>query len=200
VDVSKSSGHGIDFAGAGTLILDRMKISGATTGNGIFFRPSGQAKLIVTDSLFTSNGGTSTGAGILVNPQFGGSATVSIKRVIVSGGTFGIAFDGTGSNAGINATVSQTITSGNSQDGIIATTPFGNAPIALLVTNSRSTSNHIGIRSVGQNVAVRVDNSTVSGNSGGLVFGSGGALLSFGNNAVRDNGSDGTFSGSVALQ
>jgi hypothetical protein len=48
-------------------------------------------------------------------------------------------------------------------------------------------------------VTVRVDGSSVIGNSTGLSF-SGGALLTFGNNAVRANDIDGAFSGPVALQ
>jgi hypothetical protein len=47
---------------------------------------------------------------------------------------------------------------------------------------------------------VRVDGSTIVGNSTGLSFGSGGALLSFGNNNVVANGANGAFSGSVGLQ
>jgi hypothetical protein len=37
-------------------------------------------------------------------------------------------------------------------------------------------------------------------NGTGLNFSEGGALLTFGNNAVRANGADGTFSAPVALQ
>lgn len=55
-------------------------------------------------------------------------------------------------------------------------------------------------RAIGTNVTVRVDNSTVSGNFTGLNFTGWGALLSFGNNNVVANGTNGTFSGSVALQ
>jgi hypothetical protein len=61
-------------------------------------------------------------------------------------------------------------------------------------------NNAIGIRSIGPNVTVRVDGSSVMGNSTGLSFSSGSALLTYGNNAVNSNGSDGAFSGPVALQ
>jgi hypothetical protein len=49
-------------------------------------------------------------------------------------------------------------------------------------------------------VTVRVKNSEIAGNGTGLSFSGGGALLTFGDNAVRANATDGTFSGNVALQ
>ena len=86
------------------------------------------------------------------------------------------------------------------QDGLIAATSAGAAPIGVMIKNSKSANNAFGIRSLGPNVTVRVDGSSVIGNGTGLAFGSGGALLTFGNNAVQANGTNGAFSGSVALQ
>jgi hypothetical protein len=89
---------------------------------------------------------------------------------------------------------------GNAQDGIIATTPRGGAPIGIMVKNSKTVNNAFGIRLLGPNVTVRASNSTITGNGTGLSFGGGGALLTFGNNEVRANGCDGSFSRSVGLQ
>jgi hypothetical protein len=97
-------------------------------------------------------------------------------------------------------TVTDSVSSGNLNDGIIATTPAGGAPIGVYVKNTRLANNGFGIRSIGSNVTVRVDASSVIGNGTGLTASSSGALLTFGNNAVRANGSDGAFSGSVVLQ
>ena len=200
IDLVSVSDSAVTFFNAGTLVLDHVKITSAKfNASGIKFIPNGPGKLIVTDSMIANNGGT-TGAGILVNPQAGGTAQVSLERVNVSANLFGIAADGTGSTGGINMTIADSIMSGNSQDGIVATTPSGGAPIGVYVKNSKSANNAIGIRSLGPNVTVRVDGSSVIGNGTGLAFGSGGALLTFGNNAVRANGSDGAFSGSVGLQ
>jgi hypothetical protein len=135
-----------------------------------------------------------------VNPQSGGTAQVALERVTVNGNAFGIAADGTGSTGGINMTIADSMIANNSQDGIIATTPSGGAPIGVYVKNSKSVNNTFGIRSLGPNVTVRVDGSAIIGNSTGLSFSGGGALLTFGNNAVRTNGTDGAFSGPVALQ
>ena len=57
-----------------------------------------------------------------------------------------------------------------------------------------------GIRATGPGVTVRADNATVMHNGTGLVVNNGASLLSAGNNMVTANGTNGAFSGSVALQ
>ena len=92
-------------------------------------------------------------------------------------------------------TITDSVAASNKQDGIIAVTTAGGAPIGVMVKNTKSANNAIGIRSIGPNVTVRVDNSAVIGNGTGLSFSGGGALLSFGNNNVAANGTNGAFSG-----
>jgi hypothetical protein len=195
------AGSGVTFSGQGSLRLHRVRIGnnpGSGT-DGLFFAPGGAAKLQVSDSVFYSNG-TGTGGGIVINPTSGGTAQVALERVTVTGNAFGIAADGSGSTGGINMTIADSMIANNANDGIIAVKPSGGAPIGVMVTNTKSVNNAIGIRSIGTGVTVRVKNSDVMGNGAGLVFSGGGALLTFGNNAVRANGTDGAFSGPVALQ
>jgi len=190
---------GVRFIAGGALHVQDCTFRKFTTA-GIVFAPNAGSKLFVTDSFFQFNGAAATGGGILVQPQGSGSARVNLDRVRVNENTFGIAVDGSSSTGGINMTVADSVASGNKQDGIVATTSTGGAPIGVLVKNTRSTNNAIGIRAIGPNVTVRVDNSAVIGNGTGLSFLSGGALLSFGNNNVVANGANGAFSGSVGLQ
>ena len=154
----------------------------------------------MTDSTFVDNGNGSTGGGIIVNPQSGGSAVVSLDRVTVANNVFGIVADGSGSTAGIAVVVANSNVHRNKQDGIVATTSPGGAPIGLTVKNTRSLSNTNGIRATGPGVTVRADNTTVMHNATGLVVTNGAALLSAGNNLVVANGVNGAFSGSVGLQ
>lgn len=190
------SGFSFNFSGAGKLVLEKMHIGGGQ--NGIMFAPNGPAHLVVKDSTIDTNGNGSSGAGIRVVPSGNGSARVTLERVTVTSNTFGIAVDGTDSTAGINATISNSTMSSNANDGIVAVTSEGHAPIGVTVTNSRSTNNGYGIRSIGPNVTVRVKNSEIVGNGIGLKASSSGALLTLGNNTVEANGSDGAFTGSVA--
>jgi hypothetical protein len=195
------NGNGIRFTSGGHLHVVRCVI---TNGNGsgdagIGFTPSGTSRLSVTDTVI-SNMGSGTGGGIVINPQSGGTAQVALERVTVNGNAFGIAADGSNSTGGINMTIADSMINGNAQDGIIAVTPSGGAPIGIFVKNTKSVNNAFGVRSLGPNVTVRVDGSSAIGNNTGLSFSGGGVLLTAGNNMVRSNGSDGAFSGPVALQ
>jgi hypothetical protein len=140
------------------------------------------------------------GGGIVINPQPGGSARVNLERVTVNGNAFGIAVDGSNSIAGINMTIADSMIGGNANDGIIATTSAGHAPIGVLITNTKSINNAFGARAIGANVMVRVDGSKIAGNVTGLSFSRGGALLSAGNNIVEANATNGTFSGTVTFK
>jgi hypothetical protein len=203
------SSSGIDFRNGAALFVENCVIQNFNQIPpfyvGILFRPSAPgAQLVVSDTVLSNNGvgtiGGDIGGGIVINPQSGGTAQAALNRVTVGKNAFGIAADGTGSTGGINLTISDSVVASNSQDGIIAVTPGGGAPIGMMVDRTRSVNNNIGIRSLGPNVTVRVDSSTVTGNSTGLAFGSGGALLSFGTNKVQANAVNGAFSGPVGLQ
>jgi hypothetical protein len=200
-DGTGSPGIAVKFFGQGNLGLHRVRLGNAPGlgSNGLLFSPNGPASLHVADSIFYTNGNGS-GARIRINPAAGGTAQVDLERVVVSGNAFGIAADDSGSTGGINMTIADSMIGGNAQDGIIAVTPSGGAPIGVYVKNTKSVNNAFGIRSIGPNVTVRVDGSGIMGNSTGLSFSSGGALLTAGNNMVRTNGTDGAFSGPVALQ
>jgi hypothetical protein len=201
IDGTGSPGTAFVFGGQGSLSLHRVRIGNnpGSNSDGLLFQPTGRATLHVSDSIFYNNG-TGTGGGIVIRPSAGGTAQVAIERVTVNGNAFGIAADGSNSTAGINMTIADSIATGNINDGILATTSAGGAPIGITVTNTRSTNNGFGLRSFGTNVTVRADRSTIIGNGTGLTAGSGGALLTAGNNMVRTNGTDGAFSGPVALQ
>jgi hypothetical protein len=187
-----------------TLIVEKCLIgnsSGLAGGFGLRFQPAASARLVVTDSSFFNNGNPNSGAGIQIFPQSSGSAEVVLERVMVAGNTFGIAADGSQSAAGINMTISDSVVAANSQDGIVATTSAGGSPIGVLVRNTKSVNNGtFGVRAIGAGVTVRMSGSTATGSGTGIAAVSGGTLLTFGNNEIVGNASNGMFSGSVALQ
>jgi len=194
-------GLGIAFTSGGPFYIRNCVIRNDAAGYGVFIIPSGPAKVVISDTVVMNNGSAGgSGAGIWITPNPGGSAQVTLNRILAEGNQFGIAVDGSLSTAGINLTITDSVTASNVQDGIVATTPAGGAPIGVTVENTKSTNNAIGIRSIGPNVTVRVSNSTIVGNGTGLAFTSGGALLSFGNNEVEANATNGAFSSPVALK
>jgi hypothetical protein len=196
-------GGGITFASGARLHVLRCVIANVFINgvvNGIFFEPNSAGRLDVTDTVLMNNGSGSTGAGILIKPQPGGTAQVNLDRVSAQGNVFGVAADGSNSTGGINMTIKNSTLASNVNDGLVATTSSGGAPIGVLLSNTASINNGFGIRSIGPNVTVRVNSSEIAGNGTGLAPLGGGALLTFGNNAVRANGSDGAFSGQVGLQ
>lgn len=188
------------FHGAGTLILDKMNVG--SEGFGVSFDPTGPGRMNVYDSTFSFNGdfGVPSGGGVIIQPYGSGSARVLLERVKIGGNSFGLAVDGSTSTGGINVTIADSVTSGNTQDGIVATSSAGHAAIGLMVTNTKSTNNAYGIRSIGSNVTVRVEGSKIVGNNIGLSATSGSALLSGHNNFVQANGSNGAFTGSMVEQ
>jgi hypothetical protein len=191
-------GNNIVFMNGASLVVENCLFTRSSSG--INFAPAAAAQLVVTDSLFTNSISNSVGGGIVVKPSGAATAVVSLERVTMANNAFGIAFDGSGSTGGIAAMIKNSTFHRNSQDGIVATTPAGGAPIGLMVENTRSVSNNIGIRAIGPGATIRVDGSTVMHNGTGVVASSGGAVLTYGTNKVLANGTNGAFSGSVGLQ
>ena len=161
----------------------------------VFFNPSGFSKLSITDTVVTNAGST----GILISPGANGGALVALERVTV----FGNSGSGIGifasPNNGINVTIADSAINGNTNEGILASAT-GTGAVAVMVSNTQSVNNINGIVSDGANTTVRVVDSTIIGNVTGLSTQNGGALLSYGNNKVRANATDGAFSGPVVLQ
>jgi hypothetical protein len=199
--------EGIHLAGIGGVLYQsggKLNITDCVFENGngtdeagILLSTSAPAILNVARTTVRANG-NGTGGGIVIRPRAGGSALVSLDRVSVLSNAFGIAADGTSSTTGINVTISESVTAGNSQDGVIAVSSPGAAPIGMLLTNVKSSNNSYGVRSIGANVTVRVDSSKIAGDGIGLATSSGGSLLTAGNNIVEANGTNGSFTGSVA--
>ena len=111
------NGGGVRFNSGGHLHMVRCAVGnpgGSISASGLWFRPSGAGRLSATDSVLSSDGGSGAGAGIVINPQPGGSAQVNLERVTVNGNAFGIAADGTSSTGGINMTIADSMIGGSS--------------------------------------------------------------------------------------
>jgi hypothetical protein len=190
----------IKFTGAGMLRVENVTIN-ISRGNlysGIYFQPSGPAKLIVADSSINSIGTAGTAAGIYIKPGSGVTADVSIERSRIDGNFFGIIADGT-SGGIIRGIVSDSFVTNNVNNGITVATTGSN--VVLTVDNTKVSGNNFGLVANGSNSGMLVRRSIINGNATGLFASSGGVLLSYKDNSLNGNfTTDGAFTGAVNTQ
>jgi Right handed beta helix region len=154
---------GLDFEGVGSGIVGIQFNSGASltvvnctirnfTSLGIGFNPTGNAALLVLDSLVTNNGTASSGGGIQVFPSGAGTAKALLNHVSVQRNFDGIAALGTSNLQIDNSTVSS-----NTSIGVIVA---GVATIRI----GRSGITNNGAAATSGNVLSYLDNQ-INGNN-----------------------------------
>ena len=179
---------------SGTLVVEDCTIQGfPTTGGGaagIFFAPTaGRGSLEVSDTRIFNNGN-----GILVEPASNQIATVTLNRVDLSGNSgTGLVLEGAGVVAG---TMRDSVASRNGVDGVFASA----SQVFFTVEGSSIVANlSTGIQTGSAGSVVNVASSTIGGNGTGVVPGSG-SIISFGDNHISANGSNGNFTSTTALR
>ena len=182
IDGGGSGGIGIQFSSGQSLNIQKSAVRNFTN-SGISFGPSGPGTLFIADTTVTNNANN----GISVTSN-GTAVSGAINRVTASGNGTGIlAFGG---NASV--TIIDTV-AGNNSYGI------GASSSAVMVRNSTVSNNAIGI-AADQAAIVRVGQSTVTANGTGWQATNGGQVVSYSNNNVAGNTTDGTVTSTVALQ
>jgi hypothetical protein len=164
--------NGIQLLNAKSLHVEHCTIQNFSQ-NGINILSGNGAKVFVDDTV--SRGNTGNGLNIV--------ATNSNVRVSVSNSHFSDNSNGVFSGDFSTTTVSNSEASGNALSGFTA---FGNGGAATLnLTDSTATNNLTSGISAGGGSAsaqIRMSNVTIASNSAGLVIGSNGTIISFGNN------------------
>lgn len=182
---------GISFLAGGALHVKNVGIRNFT-GMGIDFKPSTglSRKLFVSQSTVQKSAG-----GIKVAPT--GSATViaTIEDTLLNGNaTFGLRVEGDSS------AMAKNVTADGNLNGFYVTDTNGALPVMNLescVAAHNSTSGiRAGFGAAGLAKAV-MSNTQVFENATGLARDGFGQILSYGNNKVSGNGTDGTVSGPV---
>jgi hypothetical protein len=175
---------GISITGAGDVRIENCKIYGFT-GRGIDdHRTSGD--LYVTDTVISNN----TQTAVLASAGGGSTLNLTLKRVQMhNNGNAGLAITG-----GAHATVVHTISTSNAAHGF-----YADSGSILDLDDSVSSGNVNGITSISGGL-VRMSNTTVTNNGGGLVTTMGSQILSYGNNRVTGNYSNNAPTGMVTLQ
>jgi hypothetical protein len=164
--------NGIQLLNAKSLHVEHCTIQNFGQ-NGINIVSGNGAKVFVDDTV--SRGNTGNGLNIV--------ATNSNVRVSVSNSHFSDNSNGIFSGDFSTTTVSNSEASGNALSGFAA---FGSGGAATMnVVNSTTTNNQTSGISAGGGSAsaqIRISNVTITSNSAGLVIGSNGTIVSFGNN------------------
>jgi hypothetical protein len=207
IDGVGSGLSGITFlsgSSPGTLNIERCQIfqfiGNGTAGSGINFQPSGAATLNVIDTRIYNNTGSAPTA-ILIQPQSGGSVTGFLDGVkVYSNIGDGIKIDGSAAGAGAtNVTITNSTISNNTAMGIQVSSPTASTNVTITNTSS-SQNGTFGVRSQLAASMVLLSNSTIGGNGTGIGFSGGGQLISFGNNNLGGNATDGTPSSTVTTK
>jgi hypothetical protein len=187
---------GIRFLAGSTLHVQNCVIKNFVGTAGIQFQPNSTARLYVSDTVVSNNGVGNSGGAILVANASGGAAAIlaEFNRVQVNGNNgFGIKFDGTTGTGQINGTVKDSVVAGNSINGVTATSP--SAPVLVSVNDTAAVNNGgSGVLSNGTAI-VLLNRSVMSGNTTGVSFSGGGQVLSYHNNSIDANGTNGAPSG-----
>lgn len=200
--------HGVRFLNGNSLtiedcIIQNFTSTSAGAGNGITFAPSGAGRLYVRNTTLVGNGNPTTGSGILVQPTGVGSAAVLIEDVgFLNNAGSGLRVDTTGNTGpgGFFVQVHESALSG-SPTGVNVIGPAGTTVAFVNVVDSTVMNNTTaGISANGTGARVRVSNSRIMGNTTGVVFSNSGSLVTYVDNILDGNGTDGTFSGTAVKE
>ena len=198
-----NSGEGIWFRAGHSLTVEGCLLHNQFyNGTGIRFAPTLAAQLTVIDSLIRRNGTTTNGVngGIVIKPTASGYASVQIiNSKIVGNGTAAVLVDTTAATGSSTNVSIEGSSLSNSRYGVFVSAPVSNARATVTVSRSTVTGNIVaGLYTTGGGAVIRITDSIISGNTAG-VENAGGTLVSYGNNVVAGNGTNGTFSGVAPL-
>jgi hypothetical protein len=191
--------NGINFLNGASLVVRNMKIRAFRGGYGINFAPSGNAQLLVQDTMISDSGSTTNVAtgGINVAPAAGMTARVTINNSqIVNNLNVGVRVDTTGVvGSKIVASIVNTQLVNNA-NGILVKTPIntGSADFTLVDSNIAQNAN-FGLIINGAATTARVGNTAITNNGTGITLLNSAIVKSYGDNRLDGNTTaDGAFS------
>jgi hypothetical protein len=196
-----NSGAGVNIQAAAAVTIEDCLIENFTGGAGITATNSASLQLNIADTLITnnSNGGglpNQTG-GILVLPNGGGTTGFAFDRIRVENNlTLGISVNGQSAAGAVTGVIRDSVITGSAHSGIVAVS--ANSPVTVSLDHTHVANNDTGIVS-STNCVVILNNSTVQTNNTGLSAGGGGAIFSYGNNAINGNQPGGIGTTPIAI-
>jgi hypothetical protein len=181
---TSSSVAGVSFNTGQLLHIEDCVIRDAGTAGVLLKSTTANSIFQISRTTLFNNGNGVVGGGISIQPTVSVQGTVD--RVIANRNSFGINANGTlGGN--YSFTVRDSVLNGNTQAGFAGSS--GAAVTFATLTSVAAIGNGTGIQVTGATSQIKVGSSTISGN----VTGVSGGPLSFGNNELVGNASDGSL-------
>ena len=196
-DGANASGtSGVVFTSGARLNVNQCVFQGFTT-SGITLSPgvggANTTLITVQNTTIFSNA-----TGILIQPTGGIAANVRLRRLHIDHNTGdGLRVDGTGGSGAINVVIADSSANFNAGNGIDAVSGPGNATVDVMrvVAASNGSAGIQSNQTSGGIASVTVGSSLLRKNAIGIQATGGASLLSYGNNHVTGNASNGSFSG-----
>ena len=187
--------NGISFLAGGALYVENCTVNDFAQ-YGIDFAPTnGSGKLFVTDTLLRNNGAGGTGGGLHLLGSGALGFVAAVEGLRTENNVLGLKAEGMGT-----VTIHNSLAAANGLSGFSATAPAGPGAVKMLIEDSVSTHNGAsGILASGL-ATVTLSDVVVTDNQSGLSVTSGGLILSFGNNKVQGNTTDGAPSQTVTKE
>jgi hypothetical protein len=197
LDGANASNNGVVVSSANRVVIDKVVIENFGLA-GIDVAPSaGVVAVHVANTTITNSG-----AGLLIKPSSGAMATAVVKNVRLADNVgVGAQIDGTAGGVAL-AVIVDSVASENGSSGVAAVSGTGGSALVYLmrdVVNHNATAGIMSNQSAGGTAGVYVGGSQLTGNANGVASASGGALISYGNNDLSGNGSNGSFTGTATL-
>jgi hypothetical protein len=197
LDGANAGNNGVVVSSAKRVVIDKVVIENFGLA-GIDVAPSSGA--VAVDIANTTI--TNSGAGVLIKPSSGATATAIVKRVDLANNIgAGAQIDGTAGGVAF-AVIVDSVASENGSSGVVAVSGTGGSALVYLMrdaVNHNATAGIVSNQSAGGTASVYVGGSQLSGNANGVSSANGGALISYGNNQLSENGSNGSFTGTATL-
>ena len=199
--VNASGTSGVVFSSGARLHIENCVFLGFTASGMTFSPGTGSAvttQLVVQDTTIHNNA-----TGLLIRPTGGIAANAVLRRLHIDSNTGeGLRVDGTGGSGAINATLADSTASLNAGNGIDAVGGPGNATVDIMrvVAASNGSAGIQSNQSSGGTASVTVGSAVVYGNNVALAAIGGASLLTYSNNQVAGNVTNGSgFTGGAIL-
>ena len=158
---------------------------------------AGAAQLAVHDTTIIGNA-----IGIWIKPTGGIAANVALDRVDIDHNNGdGLRVDGSGGSGAINVAIADSSASFNAGSGIDALSGPGNVTVSIMrvVASANGVAGIAANQTSGGIASVTVGSSVLYGNNVAAQATGGAGLLSYANNQVTGNVTNGSFTGTASL-